>query len=80
MNELDYKSLLTVYQQKTSDMLIQNIALESKVLTANQIIDALNKRLIELGEENENLINLNSTSKAKRPSSSTSDKTDSWEE
>lgn len=43
MNETDFRSLLMVYQQKCGDMLSQVIALEAKMLVANQKIEFLTK-------------------------------------
>jgi tRNA(Phe) wybutosine-synthesizing methylase Tyw3 len=74
MNEIDYKNLLSVYQQKSADLFVQNIALESRVLTSNQIIESLSKRISELTEEIEKL----KTSTAKSRKSGV-DKSDTWD-
>lgn len=74
MNEIDYKNLLSVYQQKSADLFVQNIALESRVLTSNQIIESLSKRISELTEEIEKL----KTSSTKSRKSGV-DKSDTWD-
>lgn len=72
MNETDYKNLLTVYQQKSSDLFVQNIALESRILTLNQIIDSLSKRMNDLSAELEKL-------KVSKSRKSGVGKSDTWE-
>ena len=51
MNETDYRSLILVYQQKASDLFSQTVALEAKVMVANQTIEALKKKNAEQEEE-----------------------------
>ena len=51
MNETDYRSLIIVYQQKASDLFSQCVALEAKIMVANQTIDSLKKRISEQDEE-----------------------------
>ncbi len=53
-SEIDYKSLLGSYQQKSFDLLNQVIALEARVSSNNQLIDGLNKRVQDLVVELEN--------------------------
>lgn len=72
MNEIDYKNLLSTYQQKSAELFVQTIALESRILTSNQIIESLTKRNAELTEELEKLKN----SKTRK---SGADKSDTWE-
>lgn len=48
MNEQEIKNLLSVYQQKVNDLTSQTIALEARIMNSNQIIEALNKRILEL--------------------------------
>jgi uncharacterized coiled-coil DUF342 family protein len=55
MNEQEIKNLLSVYQQKVSDLTAQTIALEARLMNSNQLIEALNKRINELNEEIEKL-------------------------
>jgi len=47
MNETDYRSLILVYQQKASDLFSQTVALEAKVMVANQTIESLKKKISE---------------------------------
>ena len=47
MNETDYRNLILVYQQKVSDFLSQAIALEAKVMTLNQNVEILKKKVQE---------------------------------
>jgi len=51
MNETDYRSLILVYQQKASDLFSQTVALEAKVMVANQTIEALKKKNAEQEDE-----------------------------
>jgi predicted nucleic acid-binding Zn-ribbon protein len=55
MNETDYRNLILVYQQKVSDFLSQAIALEAKVLTLNQNVEILKKKIQEQEVELEKL-------------------------
>jgi len=64
MNEQEIKNLLTIYQQKVSDLTTQTIALEARLMNSNQLIEALNKKVNELNAENEKL----NLSKSKRSS------------
>lgn len=73
MNEIDYKNLLSIYQQKSGDLFVQNIALESRILTYNQIVDTLTKKVNELNNEVELL-------KSPKPKKSISSKSETWEE
>jgi len=51
MNEQEIKNLLSVYQQKVSDLTAQTIALEARLINSNQLIEALNKKINELNKE-----------------------------
>ena len=55
MNEQEIKNLLTVYQQKVSDLTAQTIAFEARIMNSNQVIEALNNKINELSAENEKL-------------------------
>jgi hypothetical protein len=55
MNEQEIKNLLTVYQQKVSDLTAQTIAFEARIMNSNQVIEALNNKINELSVENEKL-------------------------
>lgn len=48
MNEQEIKNILSVYQQKVNDLTAQTIALEARIMNSNQIIEALNKKVLEL--------------------------------
>tara|TARA_B100001109_G_scaffold208511_1_gene175994 strand:- start:112 stop:417 length:306 start_codon:yes stop_codon:yes gene_type:complete len=50
-NELDYQVLLGTYQRKSADLLAQVIALEARVSSNNNTIDALNKQVTDLLKE-----------------------------
>ena len=54
MSEQELKNLIVVYQQKLNETMSQNIALEARLLNANQTIELLNKKVMELSEENSN--------------------------
>jgi uncharacterized coiled-coil protein SlyX len=75
MNEIDYKNLLAIYQQKSSDLFTQTIALESRIITSNQIIESLSNKVNELTGEIEKL--KSASAKTKK---SAAEKSDSWEE
>jgi len=64
MNENDYKNFLTVYQQKSSDLFNQVVALESRLLTSNQLIEGLTNKVNQLKEEIDSL-KLSKQSKSK---------------
>jgi chromosome segregation ATPase len=55
MNEQEIKNLLSVYQQKVSELTAQTIALEARLMNSNQLIEALTKKVNELSAENEKL-------------------------
>jgi hypothetical protein len=48
MTEQDLKNLLGVYQQKTHELLTQNIALEAKIVTLSSLVEALTGKVNEL--------------------------------
>ena len=48
MNEQELKNFIVVYQQKLNELMAQNIALEAKVMNANQVIEVLTKKINEL--------------------------------
>lgn len=51
LSEDDYKTLLSVYQQKTFDLFNQNIALEAKVSTLGSLIESLNETIENMTKE-----------------------------
>jgi peptidoglycan hydrolase CwlO-like protein len=55
MNEQEIKNLLSVYQQKVSDLTAQTIALEARLMNSNQLIEALNRKINDLNEEIEKM-------------------------
>ena len=55
MSEQELKVLLSTYQQKSFELFNQVIALESRLTTSNQLIEALTNKVNELNEENEKL-------------------------
>jgi len=48
MDEQDYKNLIAVYQNKFSDSINQNIALEARELKYRQTIELLNQKIATL--------------------------------
>jgi CII-binding regulator of phage lambda lysogenization HflD len=53
MNEQEIKNLLSVYQQKVSELTTQTVALEARLMNSNQLVEALNKKIVELQEQQE---------------------------
>jgi CII-binding regulator of phage lambda lysogenization HflD len=53
MNEQEIKNLLAVYQQKVSELTTQTVALEARLMNSNQLVEALNKKIVELQEQQE---------------------------
>jgi len=51
MTENDYKNFIAVYQQKSSDLFSQVIALEARLISSNQLIEALTSKVNEQKEE-----------------------------
>lgn len=51
MNEIDYKTLLSSYQQKSFDLFNQVVALESRLTISNQTIESLQKTVNSLTAE-----------------------------
>lgn len=50
ISEDDYKTLISVYQQKTFKLFNENISLEAKVATLNSLVDNLNNTITSLTE------------------------------
>ena len=48
MNEQDYKNLIVAYQNKSYDLFSQVVALEAKLTTSNQLVEALTAKVNEL--------------------------------
>jgi regulator of replication initiation timing len=55
MSEQELKVLLSTYQQKSFDLFNQVVALEARLSTSNNLIEALTNKVNELNEENEKL-------------------------
>ena len=69
MNENDYKTLIITYQQKSFDLFSQVIALEAKLSSSKQIIEALTLQVNELNSELEILKSKNKKTSIKAPDS-----------
>lgn len=65
IKEDDYKTLISVYQQKTFDLFNQNIALEAKVSTLNSLIKELNDTISEMAKVQERQTKRTSKSRSK---------------
>ena len=70
MNEQDYKTLIATYQQKSFDLFSQVVALEARLNTSNQLVEALTTKVNELNSQLE---------KKAKPRKTTSTKIDSEE-
>jgi len=55
MSENDYKNFITIYQQKSSDFFAQIVALEARLMSSNQLLEALTAKVNEQKEEIERL-------------------------
>jgi hypothetical protein len=51
MTEQELKNLISIYQQKVSDLMAQTIALEARMMNSNQLIEALTNKIKELQEQ-----------------------------
>jgi hypothetical protein len=65
ISEEDYKTLISVYQQKTFDLFNQNIALEAKASSLNSLIKSLNSTIEEITEQKEKLAKKSSVKRTK---------------
>jgi len=70
MTENDYKNFIAVYQQKSSDLFNQIIALEARSMSSNQIIEALTNKVNEQKDEIEKLKAKNTRKPTKTDNSS----------
>jgi regulator of replication initiation timing len=70
MSEQELKTLLSTYQQKSFELFNQVVALEARLSTSNNLIEALTNKVNELNEENEKL-----KTKAKRNIKTNSEET-----
>jgi uncharacterized coiled-coil protein SlyX len=55
MSEQELKVLLSTYQQKSFELFNQIVALEARLSTSNNLIEALTNKVNELNEEIEKL-------------------------
>ena len=55
MTENDYKNFIAVYQQKSADFFAQIVALEARLMSSNQLIEALTSKVNEQNAEIEKL-------------------------
>ena len=70
MTENDYKNFITVYQQKSADFFAQIVALEARIITSNQMIEAMSAKISEQNAEIETLKAAKSTRKTTKDNSS----------
>ena len=73
MTENDYKNFIAVYQQKSSDLFNQTIALEARLMSSNQLIEMLTNKVNEQKDEIEKLKAKNIRKSAKTDNSSSED-------
>lgn len=66
ISEEDYKTLISVYQQKTFDLFNQNIALEAKAASLNSLIKSLNSTIEEITEQKEKFTKKTTVKKPKQ--------------
>lgn len=53
ISEDDYKTLISVYQQKTFKLFNENISLEAKVATLSSMVENLNETIGDITKEQE---------------------------
>jgi len=70
MTENDYKNFIAIYQQKSSDLFTQTVAFEARLLSSNQLIEALTNKVNEQKEEIEKLKAKNTRKTTKTDNSS----------
>lgn len=51
MTEQELKNLISIYQHKVNDLMAQTIALEARMASSNQLIEALTNKIKELQEQ-----------------------------
>lgn len=55
ISEDDYKTLISVYQQKTFKLFNENISLEAKVATLSSMVENLNETIGDITKEQEKM-------------------------
>lgn len=65
ISEEDYKTLISIYQQKTFEMFNQNIALEAKVATLGSLVESLNETVEKITKEQDKVVKNSTVKKAK---------------
>jgi hypothetical protein len=75
ISEDDYKTLISVYQQKTFDLFNQNIALEAKVATLGSLVESLNETIENITKEQSR-----PTKTTRKPKSQTEDSIESFDD
>lgn len=55
ISEDDYKTLITIYQQKVFELFNKTISLEAKVLTLNSLVESLNETIEDITKEKEKM-------------------------
>lgn len=53
ISEEDYKTLITIYQQKTFELFNQNIALEAKTASLNKLVEQLTDNINKITKMSE---------------------------
>jgi hypothetical protein len=53
ISEEDYKTLISIYQQKTFELFNQNIALEAKTATLNKLVEQLTDNINKITKMSE---------------------------
>lgn len=74
ISEDDYKTLISVYQQKTFDLFNQNIALEAKVATLGSLVESLNETIENITKEQSR------STKTRKTKSQTEDSIESFDD
>jgi len=80
ISEDNYKTLISVYQQKTFELFNQNIALEAKVSTLGSLVESLNETIENITKEKDKPSKNSTTSTGKRAKVQNTEPTNSeWE-
>jgi len=80
ISEDNYKTLISIYQQKTFELFNQNIALEAKVVTLGSIVESLNETIENITKEQNKPSKNSTTSTSKKAKVQNTEPTNSeWE-